>query len=318
MMSKKRESNIKRGSKKKSILGKSVAFSLCPLMALASTPLLAMHSPEQQNNNSKVFANNTEVGTNIYLKGLEYIGTQSFTRKSPGGHTEIITKVSSYYNTSAHYIIYCMETIVDAMNGSNIEAGKTAIGSGSTIFQSMYNPGTLFKHTTWVKKCHWVYHYNHWAKVCVECPETTTTVENGNLTPNVPGTKFSPSSNSHGSVIGSGTQSCTLSIGVSLNGVSAGESIGFSETTYYYSSKIYVVGCHSSAIQWKKDDCVKGLTYTHFITMASTFYAAGGNPFIYVQSIANTTYGGHFVRYWPFSAPNNSTLILTEKYTAFQ
>lgn len=265
-------------------------------MVVVSTSVVLIQESKEGKKDSLIVINESQVGSNPYCNGLKYIGTQEFKKVSPDKHTEIITKVSAYYNESAKYIVYCMYTAVNAMNGANIEAGKTAIGSGSTIFQSMFNPGTQFTHTIWVKVCHWKLLFGHWIKVCNVVPETSYSIDQGNLRPNVSGPTFSPNSNSQGVQIGSQTCSYDLSISAAIPGGSVGGGIGFSRTTDYFSSEIRVISCHSESIQWKKDDCVKKLTYTHFITVASTFYKNGGSPFIYLESIANTTY--NFREFW--------------------
>ncbi|MCL4345844.1 MAG: hypothetical protein M1496_05735 [Candidatus Thermoplasmatota archaeon] len=285
---------------------------LIDLVIVASTSIILVQDTVHGKKDSLMSLNESQVGSNPYLNGLQYIGTQTFKKVSPDKHTEIITKVSAYYNESARYIVYCMYTMVDAMNGANIEAGKTAIRSGSTIFQSMFNPGTEFTHTTWVRICHWKLLFGHWIKVCNVVPETSYSIDQGNLIPNVDGPTFSPNKYSHGVQIGSQTCSYGLSVGGKICGVSVSGEIGFSKTTDYYSSKIYVIGVHSQNIQWKKDDCVKGLTYTHFITIASTFYKKGGSPFIYLESIANTTY--NFREFWGLAY---STLEVNYQYFPF-
>ncbi|MGP6239811.1 hypothetical protein ACNF40_05290 [Cuniculiplasma sp. SKW4] len=287
-------------------------ISLVIVVIMVSTSVILVQETEHGKKDSLMFNNESQVGSNPYCNGLQYLGTQVFKKVSPDKHTEIITKVSAYYNESSRFIVYCMYTMVNAMNGANIEAGKKAIGSGSTIFQSMFNPGTQFAHTIWVKLCHWKFLFGHWIKVCNVVPETSYSIDQGNLIPNVAGQTFSPNDNTKGVQIGAQTWSYDLSISATTDGVSVGGGIGFSKTTDYFSNQIRVIGYHSENIQWKKDDCVKGLTYTHFITIASTFYREGGNPFIYLESIANTTY--NFREFWGLAY---STLEVNYQYFPF-
>jgi hypothetical protein len=317
-MLRKKQGKIISKSPGKITVGKGVAFSLCLLMAFASTPLLAMHAPEQQNHNPPNLINNMELGSNIQCMGLKWIGTKHFTKTSPGGHTEIIMKISSYYNLSERYILYCICTIVDAMNGSNIEAGSAAIGSGSTIFQSIYSPTSLYTHESYEKVSHPRVIYGH--RVMTDCyiPVTIGQIEKGKLTPNnVSGSIFYTNGQLEGNPIHSSAGSYNFYVSGDSLGISVGSGISFFRNTCYSTSKIYVTGNRSQQIQWKRDDCVQGLTYTHFVTIASAFYAAGSNPSIHIETIANTTYGGHFVYYYPFSSINYSTLNLSLQYFPF-
>ncbi|MHB8360385.1 MAG: hypothetical protein ACYDAO_06225 [Thermoplasmataceae archaeon] len=231
-----------------------------------------------------------EGNTAAQTQNLTWINTVVNSQYSPNKHTEITMKYSSFYNSNAKYIVYCLLTCVNAGNGANIKAGNSALGSGSTIHQTMLNPNTVT--IRYVEVCHLKLLFGHWINVCSYVP--VEVYSPGDFKVALPGFSYSPSGNINGMQIGSQTTSCTVSTSVTAGGSSGGASVGttygVSTTTNYYSFMERLLTVHQQYISWNKYDYQKGETTNHFITMASTFYLGGGQPTISLESMANTTY----------------------------